>query len=175
MDGQMHSPAGLTLHDGVKLQAPGLREATASGAGRAILFLDDLRLTRDCLTEAIQEHCPEMQVIGLRTMDYQRQTISSSIAIIIFNLHTAPIPKAVATLRSNGAGAAPPVLLITSGHERNEGPQAVECGVAGLVRADARIELLIAAIRLVIAGGRYFPADMLAPLMAKAPRARQSL
>jgi DNA-binding NarL/FixJ family response regulator len=46
---------------------------------------------------------------------------------------------------------------------------AVEHGAMGLVRADARLELLIAAIRLVMAGGRYYPAETLTSLAAAAP------
>lgn len=138
---------------------------------RRLLFLDDLRLTRECLAETIQDHCPDMEVVGAAPADYQMQASRAPLALIIFNLHHAPIHAAVAALRPPAAQALPPTLFITTRDERSEALQAMQHGVAGLVRADARIELLIAAIRLVIAGGRYFPANILTSLMGKAPPA----
>ena len=175
MDGHIHTPEAPSLAHGLSLDGSGLIANQMSNARRAILFLDELRLTRDCLTETIQDHCPEMQVIGLRPDDFDSDAIRPDIALIIFNLHDAPIEAAAASLQPTDAQASPPLLLITMRDERSAALQAVAHDVAGLVRADTPVELLIAAIRLVIAGGRYFPADILTMLMAKAPPARHGL
>jgi DNA-binding NarL/FixJ family response regulator len=94
------------------------------------------------------------------------------VALIIVNLHGATIGEAACRLSFEAASAAPPVLFITTRDERAETMAAVDHGVMGLVRASARIELLIAAIRLVIAGGSYYPADTLTPLAANRPAAK---
>ncbi len=146
-----------------------------SQALRRLLLLDEMRLTRDCLAETIQDLCPDMEVVGASPADFQTQAGLTPVALLVFNLHHAPIHVAVAALRLHAAQAMPPMLFITTRDERSEALQAMQHGVAGLVRADARIELLIAAIRLVIAGGRYFPADILAALMTKTQPARHSL
>ena len=62
--------------------------------------------------------------------------------------------------------------MITNKSESAAAIEAVQATIAGLVRSDARIDLLLAAIRLVIAGGRYYPADTLTSLMRKAPLIR---
>ena len=148
---------------------PIVRDGEA-GASSAILFLDDRRLTRDCLSEAIQDLCPDMIIVGLRPADYAPEAIKAHIAIIIFNLHDATISEAARLLRiDRGRSASPPVLFITSRDQRRETMEAVDCGATGLVRADACIELLVAAIRLVIAGGGYFPAETIKSLMVQTP------
>lgn len=144
-----------------------------AGPPATALFLDDLRLTRDCLTEIIQDHCPDMHILGLRPADYSPEALSANVAIIIFNLNGAIIKEAAGLLRVETKDAvSPPVLFISDRVRRSEAMEAVECGAMGLVPSDARIDLLIAAIRLVVAGGSYFPADTLTSLMAQTPAAK---
>ena len=143
------------------------------GSPACILFLDELRLTRDCLVEILQDHCPDMIIVGLRPLDYAPDAMGANVAIIIYNLHGAVISEAIALLRMDmRSDVVPPVLFITDRTHRSEIMEAVECGAMGLVRSDARIDLLIAAIRLVMAGGSYFPADTLTTLMAQTPAAK---
>jgi CheY-like chemotaxis protein len=125
----------------------------------SILLLDDQRLTRECISEALQELCPDLSIWGLRLADYHRHEPCGEALLIIVNLHGARIGEAVQRLRHDGARPPSPLLFITARDERSETPDALEHGAMGLVRADVRIELLIAAVRLVIAGGRYYPAQ----------------
>ncbi len=175
-----NSGDGCRLVDGVEhglarhISATGSDiKATADMAdgNAAILFLDDLRLTRDCMTEIIQDLCPEFIILGLRPSDYPPETLAD-VALIIFNLHGVTISEAVGFLRLEVDVPAPPVLFITNRDQSSETMEAVECGAMGLVRANARIELLIAAIRLVIAGGSYFPAETITSLMAQTPASK---
>ena len=144
-----------------------------AGAGRCVLFLDNLRLTRDCLTEVIQEQCPDLHVMGLRPLDFDGRPANADIALIIVHLHDAPLSAATRLAQGDSAHAQhPPILVITNKGESAAAIEAVQPTIAGLVRSDARIDLLLAAIRLVIAGGRYYPADALTSLMRKAPLIR---
>ena len=144
-----------------------------AGADRCVLFLDNLRLTRDCLTEVIAEQCPDLHVMGLRTLDFDVQTLKADVGLIILNLHDAPLSAASHLVQRDPAhGQRPPILVITNTDEGAATIQGMQDTIAGLVRSDARIELLLAAIRLVMAGGRYYPADTLTSLMRKAPLIR---
>ena len=143
------------------------------GGARCVLFLDDLRLTRDCLTEVIGEQCPDLHVLGLRALDFDGQALKADVGLIILNLHDAPLSAASHLVQRDPAhGERPPILVITNADEGAATIQAMQDTIAGLVRSDARIELLLAAIRLVMAGGRYYPADTLTSLMRKAPLIR---
>ena len=125
----------------------------------SILLLDDQRLTRECLSEALQELCPDLDISGLPLDDYHHLEPCADALLIIVNLQGGRIGEAVRRLRRDGASPPSPLLFITDRDERSETLEAIEHGAMGLVRADVRIELLIAAIRLVIAGGRYYPAQ----------------
>ena len=125
----------------------------------SILLLDDQRLTRECISEALQELCPDLDISGLRLDDYHHHEPWADALLIIVNLQGARIGEAVQRLRRDGASLPSPLLFISPRDERSEMLDAIEHGAMGLVRADVRIELLIAAIRLVIAGGRYYPAQ----------------
>ena len=151
----------------------GLVAKPDGGSPACILFIDEMRLTRDCLVEILQDHCPDMIIVGLRPLDYAPDEMGANVAIIIYSLHGAVISEAIALLRMDMRSvAAPPVLFITDRTQRSEIMEAVECGAMGVVRSDARIDLLIAVIRLVMAGGSYFPADTLTTLMAQTPAAK---
>jgi DNA-binding NarL/FixJ family response regulator len=160
-------------HDREISGAPRTQSNGHAGAARCVLYLDNLRLTRDCLTEVIREKCPDLHVMGLRPLDFDAQPTDDDIALIIVHLHDAPL-SAVSRLahRDPADAQRPPILVITDKDESAASLEAMQAAIEGLVRSDARIDLLLAAIRLVIAGGRYYPADRLTQRLRKAPLIR---
>ena len=160
-------------HDREISSAPKTQTNGHAGAARCVLFLDNLRLSRDCLTEMIREQCPDLHVMGMRPLDFEGRPTNDDLALIIINLHDAPLSTATRLAQGDGSHAQhPPILVITNKDESVASIDAMQATIAGLVRSDARIDLLLAAIRLVIAGGRYYPADALTSLMRKAPLIR---
>jgi len=166
--GSSNGANGSLLMDGVQSdcatqsQAPAAQAIIANGKAHAastVLLLDEQRLTRECMAEALQELCPDLAISGLRPDDYHRREPCADAVLIVINLHGARIGEAVRRLRLDGASPPSPFLFITARDEAHETLEALEHGAMGLVRADVRIDLLIAAIRLVIAGGRYYPAQ----------------
>lgn len=144
--------------------SPATQAIIANGKAHAastVLLLDEQRLTRECMAETLQELCPDLDISGLRPDDFHRHEPCADAVLIVINLHGARIGEAVRRLRLDGASPPSPLLFITARDEAHETLEALEHGAMGLVRADARIELLIAAMRLVIAGGRYYPAQAL--------------
>ena len=141
-----------------------------AGAARTILFIDEQQLTRDCLSEIIGEQCPDFQVSGLRINEFDAHRTRSDVALIILNLHDAPLSAAShLSPPERRHDERPPILVITNREESPAMIEAMQQDVAGLMRSDSRIDLLIAAIRLVMAGGRYYPTTTLASLMRKSP------
>ncbi len=173
VDGAAQRLAQATSATGGAHSAKPIIRNGEAGASSVILLLDDLRLTRDCLREAIQDLSADMIVLSSPTADYAPEAITAPVAIIVFNLHGLAVSEAARLLRLDARrSAASPVLFISSRDQRGETMEAVECGAMGLVPADARIELLIAAIRLVIAGGSYFPAETITSLMTQSPNSK---
>ena len=151
-------------------QGPTKHDGTAT-----VVVLDDVRLTRECLVEIMQERCPDLRVVGTAAAHLVNTAQDSAPALIIINLHLERISSARARykLAASGAGSGRPLLICIS--ERNDCSEAVdamELGLAGLVLSHTNVELLIAAIRLVIAGGRYFPPDAFASFSRRAHSAR---
>ena len=146
-----------------------------AGAARTILFIDEQRLTRDCLTEIIGEQCPDFQVSGLRMTDLDAHRQRGGVALIIINLHDAPLSEAShLSPPERSHDDRPPVLVITNREESPAMIEAMQQDVAGLVRSDSHVDLMMAAIRLVMAGGRYYPTTTLASLMRKSQPIKSS-
>jgi DNA-binding NarL/FixJ family response regulator len=127
----------------------------------SILLIDAQRLTRQCMTETLQDLCPDMEIVGLRPDDYHQRRHGARSLLIIINLHGARIGDAVQGLHFDRTSPASPLLFITARDGHREALDAVEHGAMGLVRATASIESLIAAMRLLIAGGRYYSSQAL--------------
>lgn len=175
LDGASHS----NLMDG----APALPDMLKPGAAfkseradirRSILFLDELRLTRDCMTEFLQEQCPQMTIIAMPCADYGGSQMARDADLIIVNLHRDTIVSAMRKIAFDGSPAAAPVLFIATHDLRTQAITAVEQGAAGLISSNSPIEILIATINLIIAGGRYFPNDTIAAIRPSAPGAKNS-
>ena len=89
---------GQAPDDTLMPPAPPAREiSSAHKPARCVLFLDNQRLTRDCLTEVITEQCPDLHVRGLRALDLEGQRPGADVALIILNLHDAPPQRGHAT------------------------------------------------------------------------------
>lgn len=154
------APSDFAMRASASYPHPLIANGTSHAPG-VILWLDDQRLTRQCMSEALQELCPDMDISGLPADDCHHQICCAQTLLIIVNLHGARIGEVVQRLGLDAAPSPAPLLFITARDERNETLEAVNHGAMGLVHATARIELLVAAIRLVIAGGRYYPAQTL--------------
>ena len=120
---------------------------------RTLLLIDDVRLRRECLFHLLSAELPEFGVVACGTAQPPETWAAARPEIILarepagFPADGLPIGQIVAA--ANGA----PVLLLT---ESDSGAsEAFEPGVAGRFPAACGSDLLIAAIRLVLAGGRF--------------------
>ena len=149
-------------------------KSEAADIRRSILFLDELRLTRDCMTELLQEQCPQMTIIGMPCAEYGGSQMARDADLIIFNLHRDTIVSAMRKIASDGSPTPAPILFIATHDLRTQAMTAVEQGAAGLISSNSPIEILLATINLIIAGGRYFPNDTIAAIRPSAPGAKNS-
>jgi hypothetical protein len=125
---------------------------------RTLLLIDDVRLRRECLFHLLSAELPDFNVLAVAPAEPFETWMAASPDVILVNAPTSglqQIGKIVAA--ANGA----PVLLLT---ESGGSAQAAdEPGVAGRFPTACGTSLLIAAIQLVLAGGRFqIPAERVA-------------
>jgi DNA-binding NarL/FixJ family response regulator len=122
---------------------------------RTLLLIDDVRLRRECLFRLLSAELPDFDVLAFATTQPPETWAATSPDIVLANAPSGdsgdglPIGEIVAA--ANGA----PVLLLTESEGDHAAPAAEESGVAGRFPSACGTELLIAAIQLVLAGGRF--------------------
>jgi hypothetical protein len=124
-------------------------------ANRTLLLIDDVRLRRECLFHLLRAELPDFDVLAFATPPPPETWAAESPDIVLASASASgrddglPIGEIVAA--ANGA----PVLLLMELEGDHDAPAADEPGVAGRFPTACGSDLLIAAIQLVLAGGRF--------------------
>ena len=122
---------------------------------RTLLLIDDVRLRRECLFHLLSAELPDFDVLAFATTQPPETWAAASPDVVLASAPSSdsddglPIGEIVAA--ANGA----PVLLLTESESDDDAPAADEPGVAGRFPTACGSDLLIAAIQLVLAGGRF--------------------
>lgn len=126
----------------------------------SLLLVDAMRLSRDCIAQTLTASARDFIVAGL--------TSSGDIAaegqpdVVLFNLHSTPLSDHWATdniaeiRRRTGA----PIVVISGVEDERSALYGVSMGLRGFVPASVDVGMLIAAIRLVLAGGTFIPQEI---------------
>ena len=122
---------------------------------RTLLLIDDVRLRRECLFHLLSAELPDFDVLAFATSQPPETWAAASPDVVLASASSSdsddglPIGEIVAA--ANGA----PLLLLTESESGDAAPAADVPGVAGRFPTACGTELLIAAIQLVLAGGRF--------------------
>lgn len=131
---------------------PKLKSAPASApTHKTVLLIDDVRLRRECLTHLLSAELPSYDVVAVgraRPWEARRAGAPDLVLIISPPLGESAIDEIVASV----SGAS--LLLLSDTESALSIDAAAEFGVAGSLPANCGAPLLIAAIQLVLAGGR---------------------
>ena len=120
-----------------------------------LLLIDDVRLRRECLFHLLSAELPDFDVLAFATTQPPETWAAASPDVVLASAPSSgaddglPIGEIVAA--ANGA----PVLLLTESESDGETPIVDEPGVAGRFPMACGSDHLIAAIQLVLAGGRF--------------------
>lgn len=139
-----------------------------------ILLVDAARLTRDSLSSLLQEKAPDFRVDAVPDCDEAAEWPQP--ALLLFNAKHAgfadlPLREGIAQLAGLWPGT--PRLMISE--RRDQGLmalEAVQLGWHGFFPVSLKIELLIAAIRMVLLEGIFIPPSVVqqcAALLSPAP------
>lgn len=132
-----------------------------------VLLIDATTLTRECLCRLLHEGAHDFAVLGVADCGEAAMAAAGSDGkpdAILLNIRTACITDRtvmddVAVLAERMPGV--PIIVLS---ERDDAPaalNAIQLGLRGYFPATLSVELLIAAIRLVRAGGSFVPPAVL--------------
>ena len=127
---------------------------TRSLATKALLLIDNVTLTRECLTHLLAAELKDFEIISVV---HPQQAAACGISPDVVLLNARASHRFDGALLGDIALTASatypsPVLLLSDGGDAAE---AAECGLAGLLPSSCGVPLLIAAINLVVAGGQF--------------------
>ncbi len=144
-----------------KASAPRADRAADAGSRSAIVYIDERRLSRDCVIEQLAMRLPEWRIEPLPSArDLPSSSDGDRLALVILHAHGASVGAAsisaeLATIEAAAPG--PPVLVMSDLDDAREARQALERGARGYLPTTLPIGQAIAAIRLLIQGGTYVP------------------
>ena len=133
----------------------------------AIIYIDNQRLRRDCVTEQLAMRLPEMLIEAVAEVyDLSKEDIDTHrFALGILNKHSTHIGKPeLAKQLSFVATTAPnlPLALFSDLDEADDIAEAFKLGIRGYIPTRLPIQQAAEAIRLVSAGGSFLPPSILA-------------
>jgi DNA-binding NarL/FixJ family response regulator len=123
-----------------------------------VLLIDRMRLSRDCLARQIQDLCPDFELSVFSSPDSALGHADGRVQdVAILNVHgdlsNLEVTKELDKIRVLSA----PIITILQHVNPGQVEEAAKRGLFGVFPADGSVELLTAAIRLVLAGGHFLP------------------
>jgi two-component system, NarL family, nitrate/nitrite response regulator NarL len=128
------------------------------GMREAIIVVDDEPFSQECVVEALRGSFPGAMVDGVASVEDLYRPDGMTVALVLLKAAGFPtwdaISRAVKTLERYSPKA--PVVLI-SANDVIDVFKAIAAGVQGVVPVTASLKVGVAALRLVMAGGTYYP------------------
>lgn len=130
-----------------------------SEAVKTLLLIDNVRLSRECLVHLLQSQIPAYDVVSAASIKDAEKFLPLRPDAVLLNIRSTKIIDAVFKkdiLKILEETDKAPVLLLSDIDDSSEACQAADTGLSGLFPSNFGIPLLIAAINLVIAGGKFY-------------------
>ncbi len=127
-------------------------------ASKALLLVDGVRLTRECLSHLLSTQLPDFEIVSVPHARLAVEGNGGTPDVVLLNVGSArladgPLLNEIATISSTTRRA--PILLLSEHSEPSEEMRAAEFGMVGLFPLTFGVSLLVAAIHLVVAGGQF--------------------
>ncbi len=130
-----------------------------------ILIVDAHFLIRDELRNVLRELNDDMIVLeavdGHQAMQLVSEHADIRLILLELNLPDQDGFSVLSELRERHPGT--PVVVLSARQDRESVTRALDLGAAGFIPKSARREIMLTALRLVLAGGTYIPPEILAP------------
>jgi response regulator RpfG family c-di-GMP phosphodiesterase len=129
-----------------------------ANAAKALLLIDSVRLTRECLSHLLMSHLVDYEIISVAHAQQAGECGAFRPDVVLLNAGSARLTDSsllddITTIFAATRRA--PTLLLSEHGEASEESQAAEFGLVGLFPSTFGVSLLVAAIQLVVAGGQF--------------------
>jgi DNA-binding NarL/FixJ family response regulator len=134
-----------------------------------IMVVDDHALVREGLRHVLQGAAEEVEVIdaGRCTAAFDLAALHTDIALVLLDINLPDMNGLAALDRFGLRHPDVPVIMLSGLEDPAVMRQCFDRGAAGFLPKSSMSEVLLQAVRLVLAGGTYVPPEMLS---AAAPR-----
>jgi DNA-binding NarL/FixJ family response regulator len=140
-----------------------------------ILVVDDHPLIREAMRSVLQQLDPDNEVLEAGDCDEALAIAACEpeLALVLLDIRLPGISglDGLEVLRERHPSV--PVVVLSASEDRNEVMRALDSGAMGFIPKSQSSRVMIGALRLVLAGGVYLPAEVMSQSSA-APAVRQS-
>ena len=142
-----------------------------------LLIVDDHALIREAVRHVVSALADDVTVLaaGSNTQGFALAEEEPDLDLLLLDFHLAGLDGVPAIRAWRQRFPALPVVVLSSSEDRTTVLAAMAAGAAGFVPKSSSNELMLSALRVVLAGGRYLPADVLARPQAAVRPAPASL
>jgi DNA-binding NarL/FixJ family response regulator len=135
------------------------------------LIVDDHALIREAVRHVVAALGVDTQVLAASDCEqaFRIAEAEPELELVLLDFHLQGLSGAVAIREFRRRFATLPVVVLSSAQDRATVLAAMGAGAAGFIPKSSTNEVMLSALRLVLAGGRYLPAEVLA---ADPPAAR---
>ena len=162
----------FTVHDTLPSAILGAAGLHAENARRGIFLIGSFSLMRRCIAQALQERFPCFDVIET---DFEQAKISrfverpDLVLLIMGSASATDNQVGVLVERVLEVNAESRTMIISGCRDELAALSAFRTGLAGFFLVDNGLEILTAAVNIILAGGRYIPPHLLPILCLHKP------
>jgi len=131
------------------------------GISKGVLaIIDDEPFSRECLIEALRSAFVDTPIIGLSSVDEVEQVDRSSFALALLRIRSQPVSsRHLASDARTLVQLCPnvPVVVLSLCPTAQTVGEAIALGVSGIIPLTTSFKVAVAAMRLVMVGGTYYP------------------
>ena len=127
---------------------------------KSIVIIDNEPLLQDCLAEAMRGEFPHMRIIGIPTVRDLYRPKDAVVEAVLLKARPESsdlwdLTQSIRMISRHFTQA--PVIVISPWDDASSIEAAVAAGAQGLIPITASFKIAVAALRLVLAGGAYYP------------------
>lgn len=138
--------------------------AVGSVAERRILIVEDHALVRDGMRLLLERLGPDWRILDASTLAAAERVLATTEVDLVILDHFLPDGEGVRALtRLRETSPAAKILIVSAADDGPTVRSAIEAGAAGYVPKSYSGDLMLDAIRSVLAGGMYIPREAILP------------
>jgi DNA-binding NarL/FixJ family response regulator len=141
-------------------------DGTQLGSSRGILYLDEQRLTRDCISRELARHFPELSIETRATAQelVSDDCSADEFALVVLHAHTGRVDDGNTLAELSMLDQVlpdPPLVLLSDVDSADNIVAAFRRGIRGYIPTTLALQEAVAAIRFVSVGGTFVPPSIL--------------